>query len=174
MSAAAYAGTAVREVTPPAVGVAAALSGTGLLPSFGILVCGLIGLIFGAMWRVSFLRETRKSSWADIKDDLLNSLFTAGANAVLTVAAIRYFEGDALTALVVGVCVGGTGVRALMWVQKQVFTSMNQQPTNYGGYGGYQPPQQGPMDEFMHDPAIDNMGEYTPPSQSYDDDMSKG
>jgi divalent metal cation (Fe/Co/Zn/Cd) transporter len=146
-------GTAVKEVTPPAVGVAAALGGTGWLPNIGVLIAGLVGLVFGAMWRVSFLRETRKSNWAEVRDDLLNSCFTAGANAVLTIAAIRYFQGDALTAMVIGVCVGGTGVRALMWVQKQVFQSVNQAGQQHVA---------GPMDDHMSDPYIDATGEYDP------------
>ncbi|USM11528.1 hypothetical protein vBCbaSRXM_83 [Citromicrobium phage vB_CbaS-RXM] len=146
MISAAALGATVREATPPVAGVTAAMAGTGWFPSIGVLLAGIVGLIFGAMWRVSFLRETRKSSWAEIKDDLVNSCFTAGANGVLTVAAIRYFEGDALTALVIGVCVGGTGVRALLWMQKQVFQSMNQTaPT----INTYTPPLPGPMDDLL-------------------------
>lgn len=71
-----------------------------------------IGLLFGAMWRAASLHSEGKT-WREVRRDLVISALIGGANAVLALALVDWFDLGVLFAMAVGVVIGGTGLRAL-------------------------------------------------------------
>lgn len=88
-----------------------------------------IGLLCGAMWRAAQLRQIRKT-WAEVRDDLINSLLAGGANAIAALFAVEWFDGGVLTALGIAMLVGATGIRAIQWAQRSADDYLRQK---FGG-----------------------------------------
>ncbi len=71
-----------------------------------------LGLVAGAMWRAGNLKSEGRDA-ASIRADLIVSALIGLANAVLALAIVDWMGVGILLAMVVGVLVGATGVRAI-------------------------------------------------------------
>lgn len=92
----------------PAVTAGFAIHGDAIIQ--GAAVIG--GLALGAMWRAGSLRSEGRS-WDTVRGDLAISAMIGGANAVLTLALAQWLQVGVMVAMLLGVLVGATGIRAV-------------------------------------------------------------
>lgn len=88
-----------------------------------IIVSVIIGLLGGALWRLSGLVKESKST-KEIKSDFFVSLLAGTANTIICLVVIEYYDATPLFALGIAVLVGATGTEAVKfaigWARKKL------------------------------------------------------
>lgn len=92
----------------PAVTAGVAIHADALIQAAAVVG----GLALGAMWRAGSLRSEGRS-WDTVRGDLAISAMIGGANAVLTLVLAQWMNAGVMVAMLLGVLVGATGIRAV-------------------------------------------------------------
>lgn len=112
--------SAVKYGPAPAAAATAAVEGdAGFVDPF-ILLAIAIGLVAGILWRAARLHSDSEE-WPEVSRDLISSGLSFLANGILALMIVQWRDWGVLPALGVGMIVGATGVKAIMWAQEEFF-----------------------------------------------------
>ncbi len=104
--------TSVRYAPPVAAGVAASQGPHWLIDPL-LAFCIAVGILLGILFRTGWMID-KGEGWPAIRKDLFVSVLIGGANFALAAVIVQYLELSTLQALVAGVMVASTGVKAVL------------------------------------------------------------
>lgn len=112
--------TALKYGPAPSAAATLAVEGDGPFVDPVLLLAIGIGLLAGIMWRAARLHSD-SSRWDEVSRDLISSGLSFLANGILALMIVQWLDWGVIPALGVGMLVGATGVKAIMWAQQEFF-----------------------------------------------------